>query len=154
MARTDPIEAHGADPLGTFNFYVEVDGAGDIKGRFTEVGGLSAQVAEYEIKEGGLNTRTHKLPGRVTWGPITLKKGVGDELFFNEWWMKVVNEPKECRKNLSILLLNRDGETFRRWDVQNAWPKSWEAPSMNSNSSEIAIETLVLNHDGVTERNP
>ena len=26
MARTDPIEAHGADPLGTFNFYVEVDG--------------------------------------------------------------------------------------------------------------------------------
>ncbi len=151
--RTDPIESHGADPQGGFNFYVEIDGGGDIKGRFSEVGGLKADVEEFEIKEGGLNSRTHKLPGRVTWGPITLKKGVGDENFFNEWWDKVVNSPGDCRKNVTILLLDDKFETFRRWEIKNAWPKSWEGVALNARSAELAIETLTLNHEGVTEQN-
>jgi len=150
--RNDPIESYAADPLGGFNFYVEIGDAGDIKGRFTEVSGLKGDVEEFEIKEGGLNTRTHKLPGRVSWGPITLKKGLGDETFFNEWWDKVVsNTSGEVRKNVKVLLLDREMSTVRTWEIKNAWPKSWEAPNLNAGSSELAIETLVLNHEGVTE---
>ncbi len=150
--RSDPITSYGADPLGAFNFHVDVGDDG-IKARFTEVSGLKADVEEFEIKEGGLNSRTHIRPGRVKWGPITLKKGLGDETFFNDWFMKVVNNTKdEVRKDIKILLLDRDlSTTIRTWDIQGAWPKSWEAPSMNSGSSEIAFETLVLNHQGVTE---
>ena len=149
--RTDPIESYGADPLGGFNFHVDVGDDG-IKARFTEVNGLKADVEEFEIKEGGLNTRTHLLPGRVKWGPITLKKGLGDETFFNDWFNKVVNNTSgEVRKNVKVLLLDRELNTVRTWDIKNAWPKSWEAPTMNSGSSEIAFETIVLNHEGVTE---
>jgi phage tail-like protein len=150
--RSDPIKSYGADPIGGFNFYVEVDGAGDIRGRFTEVSGLKGEVEEFEIKEGGLNSRTHKFPGRVSWGPITLKKGLGDEVFFNEWFDNVVNNTSgKVRKNIKILLLDREMNTVRTWDIAKAWPKSWEAPNLNAGSSELAIETLVLNHNGITE---
>ncbi len=150
--RSDPIESYGADPIGGFNFYVEVDGAGDIRARFTEVSGLKGEVEEFEIKEGGLNTNTHKFPGRVSWGPITLKKGLGDETFFAEWFDAVVtNTSGKVRKNIKILLLDREMNTVRTWEVEEAWPKSWEVPTLNAGSSELAIETLVLNHKGVVK---
>jgi len=150
----DPITAHGKDPLGAYYFHVEVDGGGDIKARFTEVSGIKADVEEHEIKEGGLNDRTHKYPGRITWGPITLKKGMGDEKFFWDWWNKMVTSSKRTdkTKNLTIVLYDRTGsKAVRRWHVEKAWPKSWEAPTLNAGASEIAIESLTLNHEGITE---
>ncbi len=148
-SRSDPISAHGADPFGSFNFYVEVDGGGDIKGRFSEVSGLKGDVEEFEIKEGGRNDHTHILPGRVKWGPVTLKKGMGDETFFNDWWQKVVDSPDDCRKNVKVTLLDDEWQTVRVWEIKGAWPKSWETTGLNAGSSEMAIETLVLNHQGV-----
>lgn len=148
-SRSDPITAHGADPYASFNFYVSIDGGGEIKGRFTEVSGLKGEVEEFEIKEGGRNDYTHKYPGRVKWGPVTLKKGLGDEQFFNDWWQKVVSDPGSCRKKVDIILYNDKWEEKRRWKLEDAWPKSWESASLNAGSSELAIETLVLNHKGV-----
>jgi phage tail-like protein len=150
-SRSDPITAHGKDPLASFNFWVEVDGGGEIKGRFTEVSGLKGDAEEFEIKEGGRNSHTHRLPGRVSWGPVTLKKGLGDEKFFHEWWDKVVKTPKDCRKKVSIILMNDKWDEVRRWELEDAWPKSWETATLNANSSEMAIETLVLNHKGVVK---
>jgi phage tail-like protein len=149
----DPVSSYGDDPYAGFNFLVEAGDAG-IKGMFTEVSGLKGDVEEFEIKEGGLNSRTHKFPGRVSWGPITLKKGLGDAAFFWEWWETVASESAslECRKNVKITMLDRDNDsTLRIWNLKDAWPKSWEAPGLNAGSSELAIETLVLNHSGVTE---
>lgn len=140
------------DPLAGYNFLVEVDGEDSVKALFTEVSGLKGEAEEYEIKEGGLNTRTHKLPGRVSWGPITLKKGVMDDTFMRDWWRKTVDKPTECRKNVTIVLLDRDKSRFRSWSLANAWPKAWEGASFTAASSDLAIESLVLNHDGVTEK--
>lgn len=149
--RQDPITSYGADPIGGFNFFVDIGDTG-ISARFSEVSGLKADVEEFEIKEGGLNTRTHLLPGPVKWGPITLKKGLGDETVFNEWFQKVVNNEKgKVRKNVKIQLVDRELNTVRTWEIKNAWPKSWEGPALNAGSSEIAFETLVLNHEGITE---
>ena len=55
-------------------FLFEVDGV-EI-GRFMEVGGLEVTVAVEEIEEGGENNYVHKLPGRMTWPNITLKRGI------------------------------------------------------------------------------
>jgi phage tail-like protein len=153
-SRTDPIEAHGDDPRGTFNFLVEIDDGDGVKARFTEVAGLKGDVEEFEIKEGGLNDRTHKLRGRIIWGPVTLKKGMGDEQFFWDWWQQVVDggSMQDIQRNVSIILQDRDGSTtVRKWDLEKAWPKSWESTALNAGASEIAIETLVLNHAGITE---
>jgi phage tail-like protein len=53
----------------------------------------------------------------------------------------------------SIALQNNKGEVVRRWSFKNAWPVSWEGPQLNSGSSELAIETLEIAHDGLTVAN-
>ena len=45
--------------------------------------------------------------------------------------------------------MDNDFEVIRVYEFVNAWPVSWEGPSLNSNGSEIAIETLELAHDGL-----
>ena len=152
MADNSNISDYGDDPYGAYNFWVEVDGMDGIKARFSEVSGLKGEVEEFEIKEGGLNYRTHLIPGRTKWGPITLKKGLTDDEDLEKWWADIVqNKSGKQRKTVKVTLLNRDMSAKQSWNIRNAWIKSWEGSSLNANGSEMAIETFVLNHEGVTE---
>ena len=36
------------------------------------------------------------------------------------------------------------------WQVINAWPTKYTAPDFNATSSEVAIETMELAHEGLT----
>ena len=60
------------DPYRNYNFRVELDGL--IVGSFAECSGLSATTETIEYREGGDYT-VHKLPGKTTYGDITLKWG-------------------------------------------------------------------------------
>ena len=163
MADNSNITDYGDDPLGAYNFWVEVDGMDGIKARFSDVSGLKGDVEEYEIKEGGLNYRTHVLPGRVKWGPVTLKKGLTDDTDLEDWFKATVQNSNTGydastrgaasgnRKTVKITLLNRDMSARKSWNIRNAWIKSWQGTALNGNGSEMAIETFVLNHEGVTE---
>ena len=112
----------------------------------------AGQWEEYEIKEGGLNYRTHLLPGRVKWGAITLKKGLTSDDALEKWWSDIVqNKSGKQRKTVKISLLNRDMTVAKSWNLRNAWIKSWQGAMFNANGSDMAIETFVLNHEGVTE---
>lgn len=151
MADNSNISEYGADPFGGYNFFVEVAGMDGIKARFSEVNGLKGEIEEFEIKEGGLNYRTHVLPGRTKWGPVTLKKGLTDDDKLESWWKDTVQNSTGFRKTVKISLLNRDMSVQKSWNIRNAWIKSWEGASFNANGSDMAIETFVLNHEGVTE---
>jgi phage tail-like protein len=37
-----------------------------------------------------------------------------------------------------------------RWNFTNAWPTRWDGPSLNIRGNEVATETLVLAHEGLT----
>jgi len=36
-----------------------------------------------------------------------------------------------------------------RWQLRRAWPAKWEGPSLDAKTSEVAIETLELVHEGI-----
>ena len=55
-------------------FLVEVDGL-EI-GRFTEVSGLQVEVGVETVAEGGQNGFVHKLPSRMTWPNLVLRRGL------------------------------------------------------------------------------
>ena len=38
-----------------------------------------------------------------------------------------------------------------RWNLQNAWPSKWVGPELKASANEIAIETLEICHEGITE---
>ena len=143
-----------SDPYGSFNFHVEIDGAGDIKAQFSEVSGIKGDVEVFEVKEGGLNTMTRTFPGRVTWGPVTLKRGIDNDKTFYKWWRAIVGNESggKRRRTVTITMLDEDFTTTARiWTLQNAWVKSWEGASLNAGGSDLAFESIVLSHDGIEE---
>ena len=57
---------------------------------------------------------------------------------------------KVSRRNVSVVMLDADGSTeVLRWNLLNAWPQEWYGAPLNAMSQELAIETLVLAHEGL-----
>ena len=71
------------DPVAELRFKVELTTPSGPIGRFQEVTGLAAELEVKEYPEGGMNDFVHKLPTRVKWPNIVLKRGVtkSDNLF-------------------------------------------------------------------------
>ncbi len=126
--------------LSHSSFRFVVDLGGENKAAFTE---CSLPVLEWEveeIKEGGLNTYIHQLPGRRKSSKVTLKNGVGkNELV--DWYINMVNgEPS--RKDITIKLLDSKQEFVLVWFIKEAYPVKWTGPQLKTDTSTIAIQTL------------
>ena len=48
-----------------------------------------------------------------------------------------------------VIVKNNNMQVVRRYNFKAAWPVSWEGPSFNSQSNELAIESVELAHDGI-----
>ena len=137
------------DPLVSAWFGVEFQG--QIKGAFRECSGLGSENAVVEYKASGEKGEYVMLhgPGRMKWNDITLKKGITDDM--DMWkWRKVVEQGKikEARKNGSIIMFSTEGKEMARWNLVNAWPSKLTGPSPNANANEVAIEEIVITHEG------
>ena len=129
----------------SFRFTVEFNGAA--QGYFTECTLPTLEVEVEEQKEGGYNTGTHLLPGRVKRGTVTLKHGLTSSSELLRWYMKVLegkSDVKFDRKKVSIIHHDCLGKPVMRWDFENAFPIKWSGPALDSSASRIAIETLEL----------
>src|SRR5271165_5443204 len=104
------------EPYVNFNFLVELDGI--TRGAFHECMSFSSTVDVIEYNEGG-SLSSMKLPGRVKYANLVLKRGMTDNLELYNWHLSVVNGQIQ-RKNGSILLLDRAGNQVARWDFTQA----------------------------------
>lgn len=137
-------------PLQSGRFLVEI--GSEVVANFQECSGLSMEVEVQEYVEGGNNEFIHKLPGRMKYTNITLKRGVTDNKQFANWRPKIEGGKISVeRKNLSIILFSHSGETVKTWEVTGAYPVKWTGPDMRASSMDIAIETLELAHKGWRE---
>jgi phage tail-like protein len=133
------------DPYGRFNFLLEI--AGVATAGFTEVSGLSTETSVIEYREGSDQSPSRKLPGITKYSNITLKRGITKDRSLWQW-RKTVMDGATQRKNGSVVLLDESRQEVARWNFHDAWPCKWEASSLNAKSSEVAIETLELAHEG------
>ena len=134
------------DQFGSFNFLVEIDGI--TRAAFHEVTGFDSTIDVIEHREGGENTTLRKLPGMTKYSNIVLKWGVTDDVQLYQWHRSVVTGEIQ-RRNGSIVLLNRAGTEVARWNFVRAWPTKYDAPDLNAEGTDVAIETLELAHEGV-----
>ena len=135
-----------AFPYLSFRFRVEFDNV--IAGGFTECTGLTVETEVEERREGGLNEFAHKLPKGTKYGTLTLKRGFLDSTDLWDWNAKVIAGQTEQRKNLSIVLLDGEGNDKIRWDVRDALPIKWSGSELKSDGNTVMIETLELVHHG------
>ena len=105
------------DPL--VSAWFGVDFGDGVVGAFRECTGLGSENEVVEYKASGEKGEyvIHKIPGRMKWNNITLKRGITDAM--DMWkWRKVVEEGKinDARKNGSIVMMNQKGEEMARWN--------------------------------------
>ncbi len=139
---------------GTFLalFLIEIDGV-EI-GRFTELSGLQIDVATEDYEEGGENGFVHKLPGRMTWPNLVLKRGITKEDVFLKWLHETVGDGmarrkgKARRSTLAVTLLSSKGGRLRSWSFVDALPIRWTGPNFSSSSTEAPTEELEIAHHG------
>ena len=122
-------------PLVGSHFALEIEG--QVIGNFTECFGLGSEHEVIEAKEGNdQGERTIKLPGRLKWENITLKRGISSDKALWDWRKKVIEpDPGGIRQNGSIVLYDRQGKEVARWNFQQAWPVkiAYVQPSAESN---------------------
>lgn len=141
-------DAVTGDPIVSFNFGVEL--SGKATGYFTECSGLGSETEVIEHKVVGENGKEfiRKIPGRLKWGDITLKRGVTTNLDMWEWRQQVVDgDVKGARKNGSIVMYDQDGTEVARWDFEKAWPSKISGPTAKSDDNVVSIEEFVLVHE-------
>ena len=117
MAKSSGRES---DPLIGFQFSLEC--AGMITGFFTEVSGVGSEneIIEHKVVDGAGHETVQKIPGRLKWTDITLKRGITDKM--DIWsWRKMVEEGKvnDARRNGSIVMMDQELKEVARWDLMN-----------------------------------
>ena len=135
------------DPYANFNFQVEIDGI--VQAGFQEVSGLSVDVSVIEYREGNDKTNAvRKLPGLIRYSSIVLKRGfTQNNALWN--WFKTVLDGNVQRANGTITLLDTARNPVLRWRFREGWPSKWESSPLNAKANDVAIETLVIEHEGI-----
>jgi phage tail-like protein len=137
------------DPL--VSAFFTLDMGGKVSGAFRECTGLGSENEVVEEKSSGPDGKLvlKKIPGRMKYNNITLKRGITSSM--DMWdWRKLVEEGNitSARIHCSIIMHSQDGVAMARWDLTNAWPSKLTGPSANATNNEIGVEELEIVHEG------
>lgn len=137
------------DPFRNFRFRVEIDGI--TTAAFSEATVPDTTVDAVEYREGTDATHQRKLSGLTKYGNVTLKKGITDSLDLYQWHTSVVaSGALGARKNVSLILVDEEGNDKARWDIVEAWPTKYDPSDFSAKGNEVMIETLELVNEGVS----
>lgn len=138
------------DPFVSYNFALDL--GGKAIGYFTECSGLGSEneVTEMKLTAQGDKEAVRKIPGRLKWGDITLKRGLTTNLDIWQWRQAVERgNVDSARINGSIMMYDNIGTLIAQWDFVRAWPSKLSGPSLNTESSAAGIEEVTIVHEGI-----
>jgi len=147
-------DAKGSDqenpwPVPKFHFKVTFGDVGTID--FQEVSGLDTEHDVMEYRAGTWQPwSTVKQPGLRKQSDVTLKKGIfkDDETLFKYFSAVTMNVIK--RELITIQLLDESAAPLFTWELKNAWPMQVSSTDLNAPSDEVAIEEIILAHEGLS----
>ncbi|MCC5950082.1 MAG: phage tail protein [Nitriliruptoraceae bacterium] len=145
------MHVHGG--ANTAAFVVEIDGVA--AGSFSECHGLEVQVQVETFEEGGVNGFSHRLPGRMSWPNLVLRRGVTWDNALFDWFnastgTTFAGEGKASRHSVGITIVNVKGERLRSWSLVDAIPVRWRGPSLAVSEDGQPEEELEISHHGFT----
>lgn len=145
-------------PFTTFNFHISFtlpDKSEELcEAEFSECAGLEMTMEVNTIKEGGNNSEQIHLAGPLTYGQLTLKRGMTSN--FDLWdWFESVQTNRNLRVDGEIQILSSrrssPDQTLPGAKTRNVvfkltacMPVKLVAPTLNARDGEVAIEELQL----------
>jgi phage tail-like protein len=140
------------DPLVAFKFGLEIEGK--LSGFFTTVSGIGSEseVVEHKVTNPDTGeTIIQKIPGRLSWTDVTLKRGVTSSVDVWEWRQQIVDGlVDDARTNCSIVAYNQSNEEIARWNLDSAWPSKVTGPEMDAGSQDYMVEEITIVHEGLS----
>lgn len=138
-------------PFTAFNFSVEInrgeDGKALVNAAFSECDGLEMSMEVKTIREGGSNDRQIRLNGPVSYGQLTLKRGMTEGYDLWQWFHDTVVEPR-LRADADVVLLAANGTNeLARFRLERCVPIKMKAPALNAKDGQIAIEELQIAYE-------
>lgn len=142
------------DPVVGFHFAVDIQGV--VKGYFTEVSGLGSEheVIEHKVINESGHEVVMKIPGRMKWENIVLKRGITKTMDIWDWRKKIEDgEVDSNRHDGSIIMFDQNLNPVARWEFKQAWPVKVSGPQPKADSNEIGIEEMTLAHEYIIRVN-
>jgi len=132
-------------PVG--GFYFSVDYGGEYP--FQEVSGLGAEYDLDEVVNGIQNGSMMKVPKKIKYAPLVLKKGIIKSDQFKSLLNRIGNidenlkdKVSQQKKELTIKLLDEKGGIVMTFKIKDAIPIKYSIGSFNAKENSIAIEEL------------
>ena len=151
MADDGSAQSKTAWPIPKFSFEVKWDST---VMSFQEVSGLDIEAQPIEYRSGdSKNFSIIKMPGLKKFSDVTMKKGVfkSDNKFWD--WFNQIKMNTIKRVPVTISLLDEAGKPTMVWKLTNAWPNKITGTDLKSTGNEVAVETIVISHEGLTIEN-
>ena len=133
------------NPLAGYQIAVDIPGV--FTGYFSQCWGLGSEhevVEQKTVNQKGEEVII-KLPGRVKWDNIVLKRGVTSDIDIWKWRQQVLDGDVEgARRDGAIILYDYNLVEVARWEFSRAWPVKLSIPQPQADRSEFLIEELTL----------
>lgn len=105
---------------------------------------ISIDVIQYRTGS-DKESSTHKLPGLVHYGNVTLRRGIIGSLNLYAWIDQVRNGDANARRTVVISLLSEDlTNVVLTWKLLRAWPVKYSFATLDAKGTDVAMEELVL----------
>jgi phage tail-like protein len=154
----NPVFESLSPPFTTFRFEVILNLNQPMNGlsnpvcnaAFAECSGLEMSMSPESFNEGGANQVQTHLKNKVTYGQLTLNRGMTASKHL--WvWMEAAGTPGvDARASGTIKMLNPDGSTAVVFKLFDVLPVSLRGPSLNASSGEVAVEDMTLTYGRLT----
>ena len=148
------------DPYRTFKFRVRLDDK-TVAG-VTKVSPLERTVTPTELREGGDLLGPRQNPGAVSYGEVTLERGLSQDKAFQDWANAITKlhaDPaavKGFKRTVYLDVYDLSGnpsDTASRpvlsYRLHRCWVTKYTAlPGLDAGTDTIGIQTLGLRHEG------
>ena len=109
---------------------------------FAEVDGLEMTMEPKTVREGGNNTRLIHLPGPVTYGTLTLKRGMTQNQDIWIWFAAIADGTRGNAYASGVIRQNARNASVTNvsYELQGCLPVKVKAPWLNAKDGIVAIE--------------
>lgn len=147
-------------PYVAFNFDVELildtltPGVSDpvCRGSFSECDGLEMTMEPKVVREGGNNQEQIHLIGPISYGQLTLKRGMTGTLELWNWFAAAGRTGRRSTAQGRIIQLDAAGRPQVLFTLTNCLPVKMRGPSFHAKDGQIAIEEMQLVYSNMTVR--
>lgn len=152
------VSATSQSPDPYLNFKFRLKWNGNYVAGVSKCSALKRSTEATKFREGGDPSTQRVLPGQTSFEPITLERGMTQDLEFETWVSQVWNyragqgmesSLANFRRNITLEFYNAAGQMVYSYNIYNAWPSEYVAmPELDASSNAVAIQTLVLQNEG------